>query len=58
MKLVQEGQSNILEAIAFGMGEIYPTLCEADSFDIAYSIEQNEYKGLKTLQLNIKDIKV
>ncbi|MDN4166780.1 single-stranded-DNA-specific exonuclease RecJ [Cytophagales bacterium LB-30] len=58
LKLVQEGHSNILEAIAFGMGDLYPALCEADSFDIAYSIEQNEFKGTKTLQLNIKDIKV
>jgi single-stranded-DNA-specific exonuclease len=44
-------------AIAFNAGEKYEQLLEKSAFDICFTVEENEYNGNVTLQLNIKDIK-
>jgi single-stranded-DNA-specific exonuclease len=44
------------DAIAFQQGAWYDHLPR--TIDIAYTFEENEFRGRKTLQLNIKDIKV
>lgn len=46
-----------IPAIAFGQGNMIPLIREGHPIDICYSIEMNEYKGLKNLQLNIRDIR-
>lgn len=56
-KLVQAPYGQVMEAIGFGLGEHHLAMCRGQNFDIAYTIEQNDYKGHKTLQLSIKDIK-
>lgn len=45
-------------AIAFQHGDLYEFIHSGDFFDICYSIDENCYRGVSTLQLNIKDIKV
>lgn len=57
LTLNQESTTNI-EAIAFGMVEYLDDLVMGKPFDIAYHIEENEYRGNKTLQVIIKDIKI
>lgn len=49
---------NPLEAIAFGMGELYGKLQPGESIDIAYSIDLDTWNGNKRLQLKIKDIHI
>ena len=44
--------------IFFKGGEILPAIQSGKPFDIAYYIEENEFNGNITLQLNVKDIKV
>ncbi len=44
-------------AIGFQLGEFYDYIREGNSFDICYHIEENEWNGNTSLQLNIKDIK-
>jgi single-stranded-DNA-specific exonuclease len=39
------------------MVEHFPLVREGKPFDICYSIEENEFRGNITLQLNLKDIK-
>lgn len=46
-----------IEAIAFGMGEMGQQLKIGQKIDIAYTIDENEWNGRKSLQLKIKDIK-
>ncbi len=46
------------DAIAFQMGQFYPFISRRIPFDICYSIEENNYNGRTSLQLNVKDIKV
>lgn len=47
-----------IDAIAFGFGEMYDDLVQADSMDIAFHLDVNEYMGNSSLQLMIKDIKL
>ncbi len=50
------GTSSI-PAIAFGQGNMLPVIREGNPIDICYSVEMNEYKGMRNLQLNIRDIR-
>lgn len=47
-----------LDAIAFGMGNLYPKLKIGQSVDIAYTIDMNVWNGRKSLQLKLRDIMV
>ena len=44
-------------AIGFQLGEYFPYVQTGSKFDICYHIEENEWNGCVSLQLNIKDIK-
>ncbi len=58
LMVYQEGHSGGFEAIGFGMGHLADSLLPHQPFDIAYHLEQNEFQGNKTLQLNLKDINI
>jgi len=45
-------------AIAFNMGKYYSDLLSSKPFDLAYVVEENEWQGRKSIQLNIRDIKL
>ena len=47
----------ILPAIAFSQADRIDYIKNGNPFDICYSVEMNEFRGNKNLQLNIKDIK-
>ena len=58
MNLVQEENPfKVFTAIAFQKGKMFDRICEGMSFDICYSVEENEYRGRKSTQLNIRDLK-
>lgn len=60
LKLELTGKSggvNGIPAIAFSMSDHLGHIKEGKAFDVCYSIEMNEFRGIKTLQMNIKDIK-
>jgi single-stranded-DNA-specific exonuclease len=46
------------DAIAFGMGDLYPKIKIGKPIDIAYTIDQNIWNGRKSLQLKLRDIMV
>lgn len=46
-----------LPGIAFQMGEYFPHIESKEPFDIVYALEENEWNGNTSLQLNIKDIR-
>lgn len=57
LDLVQEGQNHPpIAAIAFNQSIHFETLREGKAFDVCYTIEENEFRGLTTLQLMVKDI--
>ena len=45
-------------AIAFHQGEFLDDITQGKAFSICYHIEENDFNGTKTMQLNIKDIKL
>ena len=50
--------SNLIDAIAFGMGEWTNLLKSGQLIDLAYNLEPDTYNGNNKLQLKVKDIKV
>ncbi len=56
MKLKLRQAGVVVDAIAFGLGKIYPSLRPDQPIDIAYSIDMNTWNGSTRLQLKIKDI--
>lgn len=52
--LVQNGR--VISAIGFGLGEKIELMQGETSFDIIYTIEENEWNGNVSLQLNLKDL--
>ena len=53
----QEGTEQTFVAIGFGFGKYYDLLSSGMTFSIAYTVEENDYLGNKSLQLYLKDIK-
>ena len=56
LKLNINQAAHHLEAIAFGMGELYGKLQQNHTVDLAYTIDMNVWNGNRSLQLKIKDI--
>ncbi|MCX6302501.1 MAG: single-stranded-DNA-specific exonuclease RecJ [Bacteroidia bacterium] len=58
LDLCQESTgTKTLPAIAFGQANHFEYIRRGNPFDICYSVEMNEFRGNKNLQLNIRDIK-
>ncbi len=58
MFLSQEGSNASLEAIGFGFGEYFEAIASGAPFNVAYTVEENDFMGNKTMQLHIKDLKL
>ncbi len=54
---VKQEDSYAFECIGFGLGEHVNAINEGKPFDICYCIEENNWRGKKNLQLNIKAIR-
>ena len=55
--VMQEG-SAIFNCIGFGMGDYIYAIKNSMPFDICYTIEENVWREQKTLQLNLKGIRI
>lgn len=44
--------------IGFGLSDYYNDIRHGEAFDIVYQIDENEWNGKTSLQLNLKDIKL
>ena len=58
IKFLVKQDKSIIEAIGFGMIESFENLLKNKPINIAYSVGENEWKGEKIIQLEIKDIKI
>ncbi|MCU0472086.1 MAG: single-stranded-DNA-specific exonuclease RecJ [Bacteroidales bacterium] len=58
LELCQESTGTMtFPAIAFGQADYFEYIKGGNPFDICYSLEMNEFRGSRNLQLNIRDIK-
>ena len=53
----EPAQSQIQDAIAFNMGDYYSFIQDGQPFELCYTVEENNWRGKSTLQLNVKDLK-
>jgi single-stranded-DNA-specific exonuclease len=57
LKAEQSGSSKTIDCIGFGMGHVFEQVKSGQPFSIAFTIEENDFRNVKSLQLFIKDIK-
>lgn len=53
----QNGSEAVVNVVGFDMMEYYEQLLDNRTFTMAYTIEENTYNGMTSLQLRLKDIK-
>lgn len=53
----QAGNEAVFNAVAFDLMEHYERLASGEYFRIAFTLDENSFNGVTTLQLRIKDIK-
>lgn len=58
LKLTLSADEKTIDAIGFGLGWIDQELDTGSEVDLVYSIEENEFRGVKSMQLRVKDIRV
>lgn len=59
LSLVQKNNpGKLFPGIAFQQADHYSDIHKGKPFDICFSVEENNFRGNRTLQLNIKDIKI
>jgi single-stranded-DNA-specific exonuclease len=58
LKFFVKQNKTIIESIGFNMAEHYEKLIQNIPIDIAYVIGENRWDGKKTIQLELKDIKL
>ncbi|HEV7349390.1 single-stranded-DNA-specific exonuclease RecJ [Telluribacter sp.] len=54
---VYQGDSPAFTVIGFSMAHLYPDLMSGKPFSICYQLEENNFRGNKSLQLGLKDVK-
>jgi single-stranded-DNA-specific exonuclease len=54
---IKQENSESYGAIGFGLGNKQSLACNGDTFDAAYSIEENEWNGEVKLQLRLRDVR-
>jgi len=56
ISLIQESVSKPLDGIAFQMAEHYSFIRKGNPFSVCYSIGENTFRGITSIQLRIRDI--
>ena len=58
LKLSLTSKGVVMDAIAFGMGDRLPEINSAKPLDAAFALEENEWNGKVSLQMNVKGLSV
>jgi len=58
LELIEEHSAAIKQGVAFGMANFLPDIKKGEPFDICYSVEENVYNGVTSLQIMLRDIKL
>lgn len=60
LKLTVKNKSgkNKITAIGFGMAEYKDLIMNSNAFELAFTIQENHFNGVKSLQLYLKDIRI
>lgn len=55
---IEPGSNQGVDAIAFGFGHMFSDIHKGKPFDLVFSVEENTYRGISSIQLMVKDIKI
>ena len=55
---VTDNKGTVFSGIGFNMAKYLPKIKAGDHFELLYSLEQNEFNGIKKLQLKVKDLRL
>ena len=58
MKLTLRSGEFYIDAVGFNMGELNEVLKNDDLIDIAFNLDINLYRGMRQLQVLLKDVKL
>lgn len=58
IEVTDDNGQTVMVGIGFSMAHFYDKIKNKQPFDICYSIEENEFRGNKSLQLMVRDIKI
>ena len=56
LNIVTGADQKTYNAIGFSLGKKYPLISKGNAFKIAFTVEENHWNGMTSLQLNLKDI--
>ncbi|TRX71645.1 single-stranded-DNA-specific exonuclease RecJ [Carboxylicivirga sp. M1479] len=57
LEIIEEHSAAIKRGIAFSMGHVIDKVKSNDPFDVCYTVEENVYNGVTSLQVMVKDLK-
>ncbi len=57
LNIISGTDQKTYNAIGFGLGEKFDQINNGKSFDAVFTIEENHWNGITSLQLNLKDLK-
>ncbi len=57
LEMFDDSSDSVVQGIAFNMEQFMPIVKSKKPFDICYTVEENTYNGITTIQLLIKDIR-
>ncbi len=57
VELLVHGENRVFDCIGLNVGKGNMNLSRGESIDLAFNLELNNFKGIETIQLNIKDIR-
>jgi len=57
LSIVSGVDKKTYQAIGFGLGDKYPLIRNGASFKAAFTVEENHWNGITSIQLNVKDLK-
>lgn len=58
LKLSDRSNKRTMDAVGFGLGDLFEDLHPGNAIDVAYTIDENVWNGTKTIQLKLKDIHI
>ena len=54
---VRQHNGPVIKGIGFGLAHHYPRIAAGEPFDLCFTLEEESFRGQKTVRLNVKDVR-
>ncbi len=55
---IEDGGNATMEAFGFNMGHFFTEIHKGKPFDLVFSVEENTYRGVSSIQLMVRDLRI